>query len=51
MVVNEEKPINPINTCTLSPIVVALIKIPSKVIKKSRETICRRELETIKRAQ
>ena len=33
MVGNIDKPINTINTCTVSPMVVALKIIPSKVLK------------------
>ena len=33
MVGNIDKPINTINTCTVSPMVVALKTIPSKVLK------------------
>ena len=51
MVGDKDKPINPINTCTVSPLVVALKIIPSKVLKKRCKTIRRLVPETIKRAQ
>ena len=41
MVGNIDKPRNFINTCTVSPLVVALKSIPSKVLKERFKTICR----------
>ena len=47
MVGNKDKLGKPINICTVSPLVVELKIIPSKVPKKSRKIICRQELATI----
>ena len=41
MVGNKNKPRNPINTCNVYPLVVALKRILSKVLKKCHDTIRR----------